>query len=168
MRISRLAPAGVALLALAGCSSSSSHGTVAPPTTRAAGHASATGSVSPSAPPTHVSTVGTDVSTCTTGHCEVQVSASTKITFKPGLDIDTLRVVAVDAGSGIVTIDTTSSSDSGSGGAYGSGGTCSTTGSNSKVTNKMSVDCVITNNSLSMTVVSISGSSAVLKLEPVS
>lgn len=176
MRISRLAPAGVALLALAGCSSTSTspsshtsaHGSAASPTTRAVGHASATGSVSPSAPPTHVPTVSTDVSACTTGHCEVRVSASTKITFKPGLDIDTLRVVAVDAGSGIVTIDTTSSSNSNGGGAYGSGGTCSTSGTNGDVTDKMSVDCAVTNNSLSMSIVSIDGSSAVLKLAPAS
>lgn len=98
----------------------------------------------------------------------MQVSASTKITFKPGLDIDTLRVVAVDAGSGIVTIDTTSSSNSNGGGAYGSGGTCSTSGTNGNVTNKMSIDCAVTNNSLSMSIVSIDGSSAVLKLAPVS
>lgn len=110
--------------------------------------------------------VGTDVAACVTGRCVVRVSPSTRITFKPGLQIDSLRVVSIRGG--VVTIDTTSSSDDNGGGAYSNADVCSTSGTNGGTTNQLGVGCLITNNLLGMSVLSIDDGSAVLRLAPVS
>lgn len=157
--------AGALLLALAGCSSTQTTPATSTTHTPPAPKLSASPSPTPSLTPSPKSTVSTDLSACATGHCEVQVSASARITFKPGLEIDTLRVVSI--ANGVVTIDTTSTSNDNGGGAYANAGTCSTSGNNGNTTNQLSVGCLVTNNRLSISVLSVSGDTAVLQLAPV-
>jgi hypothetical protein len=151
---------GATLLMVAGCSSTTS--TAAP---RLSSHTS-TASRTATSPTASVSPVSTDLAACETGRCEVRVSAPAIISFKPGLQLTDLRVVSIK--NGVVTIATTSTYSGGSGVASGNAITCSFSGTNETMDNEVGVGCVITNNLLSMTVLSIDGGSAVLRLTPAS
>lgn len=149
----------LAALVLAGCSSAAPaaprHGTTTPARTTPAT------TQAPTPPP-----VSTDTAACVTGRCEVRVSAPTTISFKPGLQLTDLRVTSIR--NGTVTIVTTSTYSGGEANVYAGGGSCSSNGDNATTTNAMEAGCVITNNRLSMTVLSVAGDSAVLRLAPVS
>jgi hypothetical protein len=94
------------------------------------------------------------------------VSPPETISFKPGLDLTKLRVTSIK--SGVVTLVTTSTYNGGDAGVYSNANVCSSNGTNAVTTNDMEVGCTITNNGLSMSVVSVDGDSAVLRLDPTS
>ncbi|HWG24943.1 hypothetical protein [Actinospica sp.] len=143
-----LALCGAVPLVLAGCGSGTAT-TVAPGTTSR-----------PSTP------ISTDTAACAAGRCEVRVSPPETISFKPGLDLTNLRVTSIK--SGVVTLVTTSTYNGGDAGVSSNANVCSSNGTNAITTNDMEVGCTITNNGLSMRVVSVDGESAVLRLEPTS
>jgi hypothetical protein len=96
----------------------------------------------------------------------VRVSAPATISFKPGLQLTKLRVVSIR--NDVVTVETTSTYSGGSADVYSAANVCSSSGTNETTDNEMGVGCVITNNLLSMDVLSVDGGSAVLRLTPVS
>ena len=147
---------GAASLALAACAS----GATQTPSTPSPAHSTVSRPTAPSTP------LSTDTTACATGRCEVRVSLPETIPLKPGLELTTLRVASIKGG--VVTIVTTSTYNGGDANVYSGASTCSSNGTNETTTNDMAVGCTITNNLLSMSVVSVDGDSAVLRLEPVS
>ena len=149
---------GAVTLAVAACGS----GAARPPSTLPISRGTPSASpVSPSASP-----VSTDTAACASGRCEVRVSAPETIALEPALELTMLRVVSIK--KGVVTIVTTSTFNGGDAGVSSDANVCSSNGTNAITTNDMEVGCTITNNELSMNVVSVDGESAVLRLEPVS
>lgn len=164
---------GAATLAVAACGSSAAGPPSTLPISRGTPSAapvtsSALPNASPSAAPTtpSASPVSTDTAACAAGRCEVRVSPPETITLEPALELTMLRVVSIK--NGVVTIVTTSTFNGGDAGVSSNANVCSSNGTNATTTNDMEVGCTITNNELSMSVVSVDGDSAVLHLEPVS
>jgi hypothetical protein len=159
---------GAVSLAAAACAS----GVARTPATPAAAHSTTIGSttiggtaISASAKPVGTP-VSTDTAACATGRCEVRVSAPETIPLTPALELTMLRVTSIKGG--VVTIVTTSTFNGGNAGVDSSANVCSSNGTNATTTNDMEVGCTITNNELSMSVTSVDGDSAVLRLVPVS
>jgi hypothetical protein len=154
---------GAVSLAAAACASGVARTPAAPAAARSTtiGSTATSTSAKPAGTP-----VSTDTAACATGRCEVRVSAPETIPLKPGLELTMLHVTSIKGG--VVTIVTTSTFDGGNAGVNSSANVCSSNGTNATTTNDMEVGCTITNNELSMSVASVDGDSAVLRLVPVS
>ena len=156
MRLVLLIPAGAAVLALAGCSSS--------PASSVAGSNRSASAPTTKPTPTPTLSVGTDLAACGTGSCVVRVSAASRITFKePELGLGALRVVSVKGG--VATIETTSTTNGGGGTIYSGGDVCDFDSDNGDTTDHMGAGCHLTNNGLSLSVLSVDGDTALLRLE---
>lgn len=171
MRLSLLV-AGAAVLTLAGCgpTHSSIHGAAATPHS-SAGTTVSTRRPTPSSPaPTSspsisvasstsasvaspAPTAGTDVSACATWNCVVQVKPGTRITFQPGLDIDSLRVVSIDRDK--VTIEVQSNLKEPGFGDFRIDTACSGQGQDGVITDQLGVGCRMSNMGLRLAVDSI-------------
>lgn len=150
-----LAVAG--LLVLSGCGTGDDDSSNA----SSPGPSSAKSSAKSSAPPKPAD--GTDLAACADGRCEVQVSASAKLPVPRKLKVASVRVESVGSGSVTVVGRYLGNSQ----GGFCSGRSCNSSGSEGGFKLTLGPDSTGSQNGLSITAVTITGGTAVLRLAPV-
>jgi hypothetical protein len=133
-----------------------------------ASHSSRSGSPSRGGSSSHTSALpvaadGTDLTACADGRCEVRVGGPASIPVPHGLGVSSVRVRSIGSDDVTVVGRFTGNRQSG----FCTGRSCSSSGSGDGFTLTLGADSTGSENGLSITVVTVGGGSAVLRLAPV-
>ncbi|MFD0685106.1 hypothetical protein ACFQZM_11405 [Actinomadura fibrosa] len=142
-----MAALAIGALALSGCTSD--------------GKAASSTSPSASKPPPAAN--GTNVAACAAGRCEVQVSASTKIPVPRDTRVDSVQIQSITADTVTVVGRVLGTRSEG----LCTGRKCSSSVAGGRFTLQLGPDSTGTENGLSVTVVTITGKTAIIRFGPV-